>query len=707
MKRSGFAIGMVTPYSWSRPSGVNRHIAAVADRLTARGHRVTIIAPSADRLVVRQTRQQVRELLMGERASVFDPDEPYPRHFFAGGTYSVRPNRGTTLIAATADLLGNVDVLLRSEELDVLHVHEPFVPGIGWTSLRYAGCPLVATFHIDSEQSRTYWLARRAALQRYFEAFDRVLAVSRSVRDSVWRAFEGEVVIVPECVDTALFAAARREAQARAATAAAGAGAPVGDPGAPVGAGTRDGEIGIVFAGAAAPRSGFRHLLRALRRLEPNAAGLRLDVCGSGLEERFAALVPEAFAGRVRYHEAVTDAELAPIMAAADVLCAPAPEAEEFDVGIVQGMAAGLAAVVSDVAGHRELVTDGENGLLVPPRQSRTLARLLLDLAVDGPRRAALGTAAQQAAARYDVDVIAAELEETYASIVHRRAPIRRARGARAQAVVDVAAVSGSVRAQAIRDEERRAAPVVELFADFHMHSDHSKDCVVPVRDLLARARECGLNVIALTDHNSADGGLEGRDLAAEYGVRVIVGEEVKTIEGEVVGLFLEQSIPGGMSFAETVAAIKEQDGIVYLPHPFDRLHTVPSYGVLKQHVRDIDVVEVFNSRLAFPAFNERAELFAQRYRIPAAAGSDAHVLPGLGTAMTAMAQFDGRHDFLDALADSRIIRRPKSYLYLTGLKFIQTSFDGGVRQREPADPDPARERGRRRSLRGGGGSNR
>jgi predicted metal-dependent phosphoesterase TrpH len=245
--------------------------------------------------------------------------------------------------------------------------------------------------------------------------------------------------------------------------------------------------------------------------------------------------------------------------------------------------------------------------------------------------------------------------------------------------------------------------PLAEVYADFHMHSEHSRDCIVPVRDLLARAQECGLDVIAITDHNSADGGLQGRDLAHEYGVRVIVGEEVKTAEGEVVGLFLERSIRGGMGFAETIAAIREQDGVVYLPHPFDRLHAVPSYAILKQHVRDIDVVEVFNSRLAFPAFNERAELFAQRYRIPAAAGSDAHVLPGLGTAMTAMAPFEGRHDFLDALADGRIIRRPKSYLYLTGLKFIQTSFDGAARQRESVAPLADRGTGRRRSLRGGG----
>ena len=97
------------------------------------------------------------------------------------------------------------------------------------------------------------------------------------------------------------------------------------------------------------------------------------------------------------------------------------------------------------------------------------------------------------------------------------------------------------------------------------------------------------------------------------------------------------------MTFAETIAAIKEQGGIVYVPHPFDRLHTIPSPQVLRANVADIDVLEVFNSRLAFPGFNELAERFAQRYRIPAAAGSDAHVLPGIGTALCGMDDFTGR----------------------------------------------------------------
>jgi predicted metal-dependent phosphoesterase TrpH len=188
-----------------------------------------------------------------------------------------------------------------------------------------------------------------------------------------------------------------------------------------------------------------------------------------------------------------------------------------------------------------------------------------------------------------------------------------------------------------------------------------------------------GLDVDAVTDHNEIAGGLEALALAERYGVRVIVGEEVKTSEGEVIGLFLTERIPSGLTFAETIAEIKRQGGIVYVPHPFDRMHMVPGSLLLKANLTDVDVIEVFNSRIAYPGFNERAVRFAERHRVPAAAGSDAHVLAGLGTALTGMSQFTGPDDFVEALRGSHIIRRPKSLLYLQSLKLLQTSLESSA----------------------------
>ena len=662
MQDSGYSIGLVTPFLWTRPHHVNAHVAELAERLTARGHRVTVIAPSTDRSRVRVAKQRVREVLMDDRDSVFDVDEPYPRYFFPGGTYGVRLNQSTRLVGATVDFTANTDVLLRSERFDVLHLHEPFVPGPGWTGLQWANCPLIATFHTDSESYRSYWLAR-GPLQRYFEAFDSVLATTRAVRDAVWRAFQGEVSIVPDGIDYPLFEVA-----------AAGRHAAFGTP---------DDQVRLLYAGGRARRDGLRLLLRTLRRLDDLAPALRVEICGDDrLEARYEHLVPEAFVATTRFSGALPDAEIAERMAAADIVCVPALETDRFEVRVPQAMAAGAAVVAADVAGLRELVEDGRDGMLVTPARTRILAHALRDLAADRERRSALGSAARESSRNYDWEKVTGEIESVYEEAVSRRHESA-ARLSPARSAAEAAESAGAWRVHSYESgEPEQEAEVLQdqVYADFHMHSEHSDDCVVPVRDLLARARQCGLDVIAITDHNSAEGGLEGRELAGEYDVQVIVGEEVKTAEGEVVGLFLERTIPRGLSFAETVAKIKAQHGIVYLPHPFDRLHTVPSYAILKRHVDDIDVVEVFNSRLAFPAFNERAELFAQRYRIAAAAGSDAHVLASLGTAMTAMGGFSGRDDFLEALADSRIIRRPKSYLYLTGLKFIQTSLEGARR---------------------------
>ena len=125
----------------------------------------------------------------------------------------------------------------------------------------------------------------------------------------------------------------------------------------------------------------------------------------------------------------------------------------------------------------------------------------------------------------------------------------------------------------------RRLAERPLIDVDLHMHTDHSGDCATPVEVLLATAREQGLGAIAITDHNEISGALEAQEKAEAAGVKVIVAEEVKTADqGEVIGLFIKEKIPRGMSLEETVAEIKRQGGLVYVPHPFDRMHSVPDY---------------------------------------------------------------------------------------------------------------------------------
>jgi predicted metal-dependent phosphoesterase TrpH len=229
----------------------------------------------------------------------------------------------------------------------------------------------------------------------------------------------------------------------------------------------------------------------------------------------------------------------------------------------------------------------------------------------------------------------------------------------------------------------RRLATRELIDVDMHMHTDHSPDCATPVEVLLATAREQGLGAIVVTDHNEVSGALAARELAEGLGphppgphppVKVVVGEEVKTAsQGEVIGLFIEERIPRGLSLAETIAEIKRQGGLVYVPHPFDRMHAVPDYEHLLPVLEDVDAIEVFNPRVAIGAFNEEAARFAAKYRIVAGAGSDAHVAQGLGSVRVRMRDFEGPQEFLQSLRDAEIVTRPTSLLYVQALKFLQT----------------------------------
>jgi predicted metal-dependent phosphoesterase TrpH len=227
------------------------------------------------------------------------------------------------------------------------------------------------------------------------------------------------------------------------------------------------------------------------------------------------------------------------------------------------------------------------------------------------------------------------------------------------------------------RPEVRRRIaerPLIEV--DLHMHTDHSPDCATPVEVLLETARDRGLGAIAITDHNEVSGALEARRIAAEMGdIKVIVAEEVKTAEqGEVIGLFLEERIPRGLTMAETIAAIRRQGGLVYVPHPFDRFHSVPDYEHLLDIVEEIDILEVFNPRVALTAFNEEAERFARKYRIVSGAGSDSHVAQGLGSVRVRIHDFDGPEEFLEAMRDADITRKHKNLIYVQALKLLQTT---------------------------------
>jgi predicted metal-dependent phosphoesterase TrpH len=210
------------------------------------------------------------------------------------------------------------------------------------------------------------------------------------------------------------------------------------------------------------------------------------------------------------------------------------------------------------------------------------------------------------------------------------------------------------------------------ILCDLHMHTSWSHDCAVEPADLIMYAEANGLGAIAVTDHNALGGALETAELARDRELIVIPGEEVKTdAQGEVIGLFLHEEIPRGMSFGDTIAAIKAQGGLVYLPHPFDRLHSIPDPATLQRYLADIDIFEVYNARLLFEAYNDEALRFARKYNLTMGAGSDAHVLQGVGTGALRMRAFDGPEEFLVSLQSAQVLRRPRSLVYLQSLKWM------------------------------------
>ncbi|HTS72674.1 MAG TPA: PHP-associated domain-containing protein, partial [Gaiellaceae bacterium] len=209
------------------------------------------------------------------------------------------------------------------------------------------------------------------------------------------------------------------------------------------------------------------------------------------------------------------------------------------------------------------------------------------------------------------------------------------------------------------------------IVADLHMHTSWSFDCATDPAELVDHAEAEGLGAIAVTDHNVFGGALEAVEAARSRELIVIPGEEVKTDgQGEVIGLFLSKEIPRGLSFGETIAAIHAQGGLAYLPHPFDRLHAIPDPATLHRHLEELDVLEVYNARLLFEGYNDEALRFARKYGLTMGAGSDAHVLQGVGTGGLRMRAFDGPQEFLESLRTAQVLRRPRSLLYLQSLKW-------------------------------------
>jgi glycosyltransferase involved in cell wall biosynthesis len=640
MAVESLSIAQVTPHPWERRHEINEFVARTSAELARRGHRVLIVAPSESRTAIRESRRVIREAR--SRPDVVWRGEN-PRVIAIGQSIPLPSGPRRRPAPLPVDVSGALERLLGAVPFDLLHVHEPFVPSTGSAALRHSQSLNVATFHEPVERVLSTQVARML-VEVFFGRIDERTASNEATGELLQRFFPGQYELIRPGADRA---------------------EPALDPPQP-------GRVRIVHC-AEEERGALRLLLRALRRL-PDDLDWEGVIWFDGPTDPLAR-VSRRLRERLRVVRP-RDGEPAEFLAGADIACMTSGGVRTAPGLVRKAFAARAVPFVSDLELYRELVGEGERGLLFPVGDVITLAAQLERLCRDPGFRDRLRGAGAAGGEARPWSEVTDEVESVYRRLVSRRH-------------------------DGTGDPEirRRLQARDYIHCDLHMHTDHSPDCATPAELLLVTAKARGLGAIAITDHNEISGALEAVEIAERIGgIKVIVAEEVKTAhQGEVIGLFLRERIERGMSMKETIAEIRRQGGLVYVPHPFDRLHSVPDYEHLLEIVDEIDILEVFNPRVAFSAFNEEAVRFARKYAIVPGAGSDSHVAQGLGSVKIRLRDFDGPQEFLESMREADIVRKHKNLVYVQALKFLQTT--GGRGGRSLAARDGRRKRSRRRTT--------
>ncbi|MCC6754771.1 MAG: glycosyltransferase [Solirubrobacterales bacterium] len=633
------SIVQFTPFPATERGGVNEYTRRVSEELARRGHSVVVAAPSGGRGGVAETKRVLAGLAEDPDA-LFAPGEE-PRLLSMGGGVKL-PRTGRRQAPVSVDMGNRIEALLGQGRFDIVHVHDPFVPGFSSNALRNSFSLNVGTFHETEERPFATQFAR-PLLEIFFGRLDARTVSSRASAKLLNRYFPGSYEITHPGIDPAV---------------AAQAGVP---------------PLKIAFSEREEPGA-LRLFLRALRRLPSTldwTATIYADVPGE---------VQIRVARQVRDRIKVIgpdQASLAELLSHSDVFVAASNGPRTDQAAVRQAIASGAVPVTTTISRYVELVGDGQRGLLFPAGDPVTLAGQIRRIGEDGNLREKF----RRACGSFEVETwpeVAGRFEAIYERLVGRRHD-----------------PSGNEKLR----KKLRDRPLIDV--DLHMHTDHSSDCATPVKVLIETARDRGFGAIAITDHNEVSGAQEAARVAEGLDdFKIIVAEEVMTSDaGEVIGLFLTEKIPKGVTMREAITEIRRQGGLVYVPHPFDRLHSVPDYENLLDIVEDIDLMEVFNPRVAISSFNEEAERFARKYNLIPAAGSDSHVAQGLGAVRNRLHDFDGAEEFLESMREAEITRRHKNLVYVQALKFIQTTGRPKAAKRQVDDPQAVK--GGRRKARG------
>jgi phosphatidylinositol alpha-mannosyltransferase len=363
-------IGIVCPYSFDMPGGVQNHVHDLAETLIGLGHQVSVLAPA-------------------------DEDAPLPPFVVpAGRAVPVRYNGSVARLSFGPISAARVRRWIEHGNFDVLHVHEPVTPSLSLLAVLSARGPVVATFHTAMTRSRAM-AAAQGMLQLVLERITARIAVSALARKVQVEHLGGGAVEIPNGVCVTRFTNAE----------------PL--PGWP-------GEGGALgFLGRfTEPRKGFPILLRAFLNLAVARPGLRLLVAGPGDPEDVLDRVPGRIRPRVVFLGRVAEPDKARMLRSVDVYVAPNTGGESFGMILTEAMAAGTPVVASDLEAFRRVLDGGAAGVLFPTGDSSALADILADLLDDPARRAALAASGRQAVAGYDWPVVAARVLEVYATAI-------------------------------------------------------------------------------------------------------------------------------------------------------------------------------------------------------------------------------------------------------------------------------------------------
>ena len=369
-------ICLVSPYDYIHPGGVSEHVRHLADELRERGHDVTVLAPS----------------------SRVGDDHGIPGYIRIGRSVPVRGNGSVARLALSFHLVRRVRSILKDEDFDIVHYHEPLVPGLPITLLRFHRGANVGTFHAMARRNLGYYYAR-PFLRRYFKRLHACIAVSLPARDFVARYFFGDYRIVPNGVDTTRFTPEGRTLPWM----------------------RTDGTVTLLFVGRLEKRKGLGVLLDAYAALRRERDDCRLVVVGDGpLRNEYQEKVEDLGIPDVHFAGRVSNDDLPAYYRSADVFCSPAVSGESFGIVLLEAMASGLPVLASAIPGFTHVVDSGKDGLLVPPKQPRMWAQAIGVVLNDVGLRRSMGENGIAKSKRYDWQRVVSSILDVYSEARER-----------------------------------------------------------------------------------------------------------------------------------------------------------------------------------------------------------------------------------------------------------------------------------------------